>query len=198
MTVHIFGGNKCVFVCVCVCVYIYIYIHTNKVYSKSIETVVIFTKTEMKKFWNINFLLNSPIVIQNTYSSEFSIGWSTTETPLLIGCETAIAFLLMISTYSNLTLVAGGTPDDGVWMCESLVAVWRLCCHLVWPRQLMSSGHYLSRGTPVYVNALIPRTVCKFFCVLVWLTEDWTNDRDEWISFIQVLLSGSYTKDVWV
>ena len=57
----------CVCVCVCVCVYKY------KVYSKSIKTKAVFVKTEINNEWNINFLRNTSLDIQHTYSREFSI-----------------------------------------------------------------------------------------------------------------------------
>ena len=47
----------------------------------------IFTMTKMKIEWNINFFQNSPLNIPHTYSSEFSIGWSTAETSLLKLCN---------------------------------------------------------------------------------------------------------------
>ena len=37
--------------------------------------------------WNINFLQNSALAIQHKYSSEFSIGWSNSETFIVIRCE---------------------------------------------------------------------------------------------------------------
>ena len=53
------------------------------VYSESIETEAVFIKSEMNNEWNINFLQNSSPGTQHTYSSEFSIGWNTSKTPLL-------------------------------------------------------------------------------------------------------------------
>ena len=44
---------------------------------KNIENEFVFTKTDMKNTWNINFLLSSRFVIQHTYSIEFSISQST-------------------------------------------------------------------------------------------------------------------------
>ena len=38
---------------------------------------------------NVPFLQNTPLSIQHPYSSKFSIGQSTSKTPLLIWCETA-------------------------------------------------------------------------------------------------------------
>ena len=45
------------------------------------------TKTEMNNKWNVNFLQNNPFSIQHIYSSEFSVGRSTSETSLLNKCE---------------------------------------------------------------------------------------------------------------
>ena len=44
---------------------------------KTIETKVLFTKTQMNNEWNINFQQNSPLNIQRIYSSKFSICQST-------------------------------------------------------------------------------------------------------------------------
>ena len=41
----------------------------------------------MNNEWNIHFLLNSYIGIQNIYSSKFSIGWSTYEMLHFSWCE---------------------------------------------------------------------------------------------------------------
>ena len=59
------------------------------VWSKSTKTEVVFTKTKMKNEWNANFLQNSLINIQKTYSSEFSTSQSTPEISLLIWCKAA-------------------------------------------------------------------------------------------------------------
>ena len=40
---------------------------TQEVCSKSIKTVALFTQTEVKNEWNINFFQNSPLYIQNTF-----------------------------------------------------------------------------------------------------------------------------------
>ena len=53
-------------------------------YSKSVETEVVFTKTEMNNKWNINFLQNSPF---NIFIQVFFIGQITSETSLLICSE---------------------------------------------------------------------------------------------------------------
>ena len=53
-----------------------------QVCSKSIEIETVFTKTEMNNEWNVNFLQNSYLGIQHAYFIKFSIGWSTSETPL--------------------------------------------------------------------------------------------------------------------
>ena len=69
--------------------------------KKGIETEVLFTKREINNEWNIQ---NSCFHIKQIYSSKFSIGCSTSGNHLSIWCETAILFLLISLTSSNLTL----------------------------------------------------------------------------------------------
>ena len=61
-------------------------------YSKSIVTEAVFPKVKMNYDLSINFLQNSPLIIQKNYSSKFSIGHGTFETPLLIWCEAALLY----------------------------------------------------------------------------------------------------------
>ena len=60
--------------------------------SKGVETENLFTKVEMNNDWNINFLQDSPLDIQHTYFSEFSISQSTFETPLLMLYESSLSY----------------------------------------------------------------------------------------------------------
>ena len=55
----------------------------------------VFTKTVMNNEWNINFLQNSLLGI-HFYSSEFFIGWSTSETPFDM-IWNFVVFILMCS-----------------------------------------------------------------------------------------------------
>ena len=71
--------------------------------SKNIKIEAVFTKTEMKNEWTINFLQNSPLNIQHTYTSEFSISHRTSETPFLIKVSCCfVIFLLMSFPFFNL------------------------------------------------------------------------------------------------
>ena len=63
----------------------------SKMCSKSIETEAIFTKTEMDNEWNVKFLQNSFLGIQDTNSREISIAQNTNKTHHLI-CETAQSY----------------------------------------------------------------------------------------------------------
>ena len=54
-----------------------IYMVLHVVYLKCIKTKDVFTKTEINNEWNINFLHNSPLGIQHSYSSEFSMVYET-------------------------------------------------------------------------------------------------------------------------
>ena len=47
------------------------------------KTEAVFTKTEMNNEWYFNVLLSYPLGIHHTHSTEFSIGRSTFETPML-------------------------------------------------------------------------------------------------------------------
>ena len=58
-------------------------------YSQIIKSETVFNKIEIGNEWNINFPQYSPLDIQHTFSSEFSIGWSTFEIFLVIFYETA-------------------------------------------------------------------------------------------------------------
>ena len=53
-----------------------------EVCSKCIKTETALTKTEMNNKWTINFLQNSPLDIQQIYSSELFISRNTSEIPL--------------------------------------------------------------------------------------------------------------------
>ena len=53
-----------------------------EMYSNNIKTEAVFTMKEMNNKWNINFLQNSPFSFN--LLNNFSTGWSTTETSLLI------------------------------------------------------------------------------------------------------------------
>ena len=59
---------------------------------------VLITKTEINNEWNVHFLQNCPLKIQN---SEFSIVRSTFETALLIYWGAAPSYLLIYPTSSN-------------------------------------------------------------------------------------------------
>ena len=60
--------------------------------SKSIKTEAIFTKIEMNNEWNVNFLQNTYVGMQYTYSSGFLICRSISEIPLLEWCEGAVSY----------------------------------------------------------------------------------------------------------
>ena len=85
-------------------IYIYIYIYIYKLCSKSIETEDLNTRTRMNNEWNIYFFKITPLGIKHAYSSEFSIGQSTFENPLLVKTCT-VSFLSISSTSSNLLLL---------------------------------------------------------------------------------------------
>ena len=76
-----------------------IYLNLSEVYQESIEAL--FTKTEMNNERNLNFLQNSPLYIQQPYSSEDSIIQNTFETFLSIWYEIAsFNVLLILKSYS--------------------------------------------------------------------------------------------------
>ena len=54
-------------------------IFIQNMYWKSMKTEAIFTNTEMNYEWRVNSLQNGSLDNQPTYSTEFSIGWSTSE-----------------------------------------------------------------------------------------------------------------------
>ena len=54
---------------------------------KSIKNETLFSKKGMNNEWNINFLQNSPLGIQHTHFSEFSIGQNVFQTTFFIACE---------------------------------------------------------------------------------------------------------------
>ena len=58
-----------------------------KVYSKSIKTEVLLTKTEMNNEWNVIFFKIVLLSIEHIYFSGFSIDESISETSLLIWYE---------------------------------------------------------------------------------------------------------------
>ena len=66
--------------------------------SKSINTEAVFINTEKDNERCINLLQNIPVGIQHNYSSEYSIGWSTSETPLLIEGETVLSSMSATSS----------------------------------------------------------------------------------------------------
>ena len=92
----------------------------NIICSKSIKFEAVCTKTELNNEWNINFLQNSLLGI--SYSSEYSIDWSTAET-LLIWNYFSV-FLLMFSTTSNFTIVVNFMfrkhEKVAQWVCIAL------------------------------------------------------------------------------
>ena len=51
---------------------------------------------KMNNEWNIDFLQNSPLGIQNIHSSEFSISQSISETPILILYEVLAIYFFSI------------------------------------------------------------------------------------------------------
>ena len=63
--------------------YVYVYLSSYKLCFTSIQTEAVFTNTEMNNEWNINFFQNSPLGIQQNYSSNFSTTWSTQRISLL-------------------------------------------------------------------------------------------------------------------
>ena len=65
--------------CVCVCVCDLCVCVRVRVCSERLKTEGIFTNIEMNNKWNVNFLQNSPLGIQCTYSSEFSTVQSNSE-----------------------------------------------------------------------------------------------------------------------
>ena len=67
---------------------------------KVLKLKLSFPKTEGNNEWNVHFLQNDSLGIKHTYSSEFSTGWSTTEVPLFIWCD-SVPFLLTSSASSN-------------------------------------------------------------------------------------------------
>ena len=79
-------------------------IDINKHIKKNMETETVFTTTAMNNECNIDLLQYSLFGIQYTYSSKFSIGLSTSETPLFhMGWSCIILFTLILSASPNLT-----------------------------------------------------------------------------------------------
>ena len=66
------------------------------------KTEAVFTKTDMYNELNINFLQNSLLGIQFTYTSEFFIGQINSSFEMMQSCT--VLFLLMFSISLNLIL----------------------------------------------------------------------------------------------
>ena len=55
-----------------------------------------FANTEMNNKWKVDILQNNPLSNEHAYSREFSIGWNTSEIPLLFLCKTAVESIDLI------------------------------------------------------------------------------------------------------
>ena len=59
-------------------------------FSNCIETDAVFSKTEMNNEWKVNFLQNTELGIQYTYSSKSYISHYTSKTSLFVWCLTEL------------------------------------------------------------------------------------------------------------
>ena len=72
---------------------------------KNIKPRAVLIKTEMNNEWFIKFLKNSLLDIPHDYSSEFFVGWSTSETFLFIWYEAASFYFNILHIFKSLILV---------------------------------------------------------------------------------------------
>ena len=76
-----------------------------KVFSKSIKIETLFIWTGKNKEQNVNYIKNSPLGIQHTYSSKFPIGWNTSVISFLIWNETATLHLFSCTPWHQIFLL---------------------------------------------------------------------------------------------
>ena len=78
-------------------IYICVWERKREMWSKIIKIGSVFTKSEMNNEWNINFLQNNLLSIQQSYYWECLFGKWTTDTSLDITSYWIVRFLLMSS-----------------------------------------------------------------------------------------------------
>ena len=94
----------CVCVCVCVGLYVGVYLCVCSLFKKYQYWWCI-RNTEIRNEWNFFFLVNTPPVIEHTYSTVFPNGRSTSETLLFIFYEfVTLYFLYALNVIKSLIL----------------------------------------------------------------------------------------------